>query len=882
MQPLVRTAFVLCFLILALVTSAHNHEMKKGFAHVSLTDQLENPTCLAVANDGRVFITQKNGTILVFQDGELLPEPFISFRVDEHGERGLGSITLDPDFDNNGYIYVYYTIYNTNVNRLSRFTAIGNKAVPGSEKILMEFDEMSGTFHNAGVIRFANDGTMFITVGDGVSGSNSQNLTTRLGKIIRLHKDGSIPANNPMYSELEGDNRAIYAYGLRNPFSGDYNPNTSMFLVNEVGLSDWEEINEIEPGKNYGWPLIEGFITEEDRPDHYKDPLYAYPHGNNIGCAVVGGAFYIPTKVTFPPEYIGKYFFSDYCTGIISTLDPSTGTVLDTIMKGAEFLSSMVCTDWGDLYYLSFKTGELNKISYIGDGSPFIASQPESVLAVVNENAEFEVEAYGDDLAYQWYKNGALLSGETNAKLELSQVELADSGVLFFCELSNTKGALFTDSAELLVTSNQRPVITINLPTKGSFYEMGTRLKFEGSATDPEDGPISTAQLQWTVDFHHNVHTHPGLPKTSGIDTGSLFIARKGETDTNVWYRVHLKAIDKQGLSKEEFVDVHPKVQDVIATTSPLGLKLSIDGTEGVRKFAKPAVVGNVRVLTASPTQLRNDSLYEFVKWENGFTENNRTIIVGEKTKYHAEYRFKELYAEGHGDGLLGRYYDNIHFEEPFVKEQVDPIIDFFWNWSSPLGYPYGKDSISIKWSGSLLAPISDWYAFTADFDDVCSLRIANATVIDRLDWAGNRIVTNSVYLKRGERYNIDIWYKQYRYSSRMKLHWAFGEQEIDIIPQNYLYSERAQDSGYIDDRSEFFMYPNPATSQITFRFMSTNESVVAIDIYSAKGERMLSLNDEVNLNDHQLDISGFAMGMYIVQARTNSNSFTRRFLKID
>lgn len=776
-------------------TMAHDHVMKKGFVQEQITDQLVNPTCLVITSDRRIFITEKGGTIRIYQDGELLAEPFISLKVDQHGERGLGSVALDPDFDQNGHVYVYYSVYNTNFNRLSRFTANGNKAIPGSEKILMDFNKMNGTIHNSGAMRFANDGTLFITIGDGVVGQISQNLNSRLGKVIRLNKDGSIPTDNPMYNELSGENRAIYAYGLRNSFTADYNSETGTLLANDVGLSDWEEINEIKPGKNYGWPLIEGFRTEEDPPKDYSDPLFVYPHSNVDGCAIVGGAFYTPDQPVFPTEYLGKYFFSDYCTGVVRSLNPENGEVEDTIMTGADFLSNMVVSEWGDLYYLSFSLGELNRISYIGDGSPFIAKQPKDVLAVVGENATFEIEAYGDDLEYQWYKSGEKLLNNTTNVLTQNDVKLADSAALIYCLLTNAKGTIYTDTAQLLVTQNQRPVVSIDRTRLGDTYKMGGRLHFSGGAVDPEDGVLDASRLQWKIDFHHNLHFHPGMPKTNGIDSGSIFIPRTGETDTNVWYRVHLKATDNQGLTQEEFLDVRPEIGSINVKTFPFGLDVSLDGTLDKSPYSKPAVFGNQRVLTAAPRQLRNDSLFEFVEWENGSTENNRTIVVETTNTYTAHYSFTRLFVEGHGDGLLGKYYKNVHFQSPVFIERIDPIIDFFWNWSSPLGSSQPNEFVSIHWSGSVLAPITSMYAFTADFDDACRLKIADAVLIDRLDESGEKVRTNSIYLEAGSRYNIDIWYQQFRYSSRLKLLWEFEDLGPEILPQSFLYSSRSTDS---------------------------------------------------------------------------------------
>src|SRR5205085_4204792 len=133
----------------------------------------------------------------------------------------------------------------------------------------------------------------------------------RLGKILRINADGSIPTDNPFLSQTTGTNRSIWALGLRNPFTFSFDPVSGRMFINDVGEVTWEEINDGIAGSNYGWPTTEGYTSDS----RFRSPLYAYGHGggNDLGCAITGGDFYNPSTSQFPAEYAGKYFFADYC-----------------------------------------------------------------------------------------------------------------------------------------------------------------------------------------------------------------------------------------------------------------------------------------------------------------------------------------------------------------------------------------------------------------------------------------------------------------------------------------------------------------------------------------------------------------------------------------
>jgi glucose/arabinose dehydrogenase len=134
-----------------------------------------------------------------------LAAPFLTVTVDSSGERGLLGVALDPNFVSNQLVYVYYTATTpTTHNRISRFTACGDVAMAGSETVVMDLNNLStATNHNGGAIHFGPDGNLYVAVGDNANGTNSQSLSTRLGKVLRISSTGSIPADNPFFNQRQ-------------------------------------------------------------------------------------------------------------------------------------------------------------------------------------------------------------------------------------------------------------------------------------------------------------------------------------------------------------------------------------------------------------------------------------------------------------------------------------------------------------------------------------------------------------------------------------------------------------------------------------------------------------------------------------------------------
>jgi glucose/arabinose dehydrogenase len=369
---------------------------------VTTASDLSGPTAMEFSPTGQLFALEQSGRAKqILSDGSTFTS--LTLTVNSVGERGLLGITFDPGYDGAGpnvdYVYLYYTSVSTGGgdplnNRLSRFTAtadVNGRVSFGSELILRDLPpeaEDGNSNHNGGALHFGPDGKLYLAVGDhnydnvGQENHVAQILTTPFGKMLRLNSDGTNPTDNPYY---QGDaldwQGAIWARGLRNPFTFAFQPGTGKMFINDVGEGQWEEINEGVATANYGWagsnaPIWEGFETAGPPwATNYRNPEMAYDHSNSLpspaGIAITGGAFY-PANSQFGSAYAGKYFFADVGGNFIRVFDPanpgSIGTP-DTSTAFASALSTGGPVDLkvdaaGSLYYLARGgTGEIYRIS---------------------------------------------------------------------------------------------------------------------------------------------------------------------------------------------------------------------------------------------------------------------------------------------------------------------------------------------------------------------------------------------------------------------------------------------------------------------------------------------------------------------------------------
>jgi len=270
-------------------------------------------------------------------------------------------VTFDPAFAGNGYVYVYYTAATpVTHNRISRITADPanpDAALPSSELVLVDLPALGANNHNGGAIHFGPDGKLYAGVGENAVPANAQSMTTTLGKLLRFNADGSIPADNPFYGTATGANRAIWALGLRNPFTFAFQPGTGRLHINDVGQDLWEEINLGAAGTNYGWPGTEGPAAG------VGGPVFAYGHPDGSsgpaavsgtflqGEAILGAAFDGPGS-PWPAAYRGSYYFADYVGGWVARMHLESGAV-STFATGFTSMRDLAFGADGALYVLT-------------------------------------------------------------------------------------------------------------------------------------------------------------------------------------------------------------------------------------------------------------------------------------------------------------------------------------------------------------------------------------------------------------------------------------------------------------------------------------------------------------------------------------------------
>ncbi|MBP1818386.1 PQQ-dependent sugar dehydrogenase [Mycobacterium sp. OAE908] len=268
-----------------------------GYTSSTVVSGLNSPTDFRFLPDGRLLFAEKGGAIRVSNGGQLQSTPLITLPTDTFWAKGLAGLEVDPDFENNGYIYVSY-VRSDNYQRLSRLTVTDPTAEvltvdPNSEVVLVQGTQPAGNDHHGGGLAFGPDGKLYWSVGDNVccsviDGSNSQDLSNIYGKVLRLNPDGSAPSDNP-FPNASGAGPLIYATGFRNPFRLAFAPDGQL-LVADVGQAEWEEVNLVTAGGDYGWPYAEGpcngiGTADCSTPSSYDNPIYAYRHasgGNSI------------------------------------------------------------------------------------------------------------------------------------------------------------------------------------------------------------------------------------------------------------------------------------------------------------------------------------------------------------------------------------------------------------------------------------------------------------------------------------------------------------------------------------------------------------------------------------------------------------------------
>jgi glucose/arabinose dehydrogenase len=309
-----------------------------------------------------LYVVEQAGRILVMENGKTRATPFLDIRplVVSGGEQGLLSVAFDPAYATNHRFYVDYTDRNGDT-RVVRYTSDGTSALPGSAKQLVFVKDFAAN-HNGGQLQFGPDKRLYWGNGDGGGGGdpqhNGQSLARPFAKIMRLN------VNAPkVYWQM-------VAYSLRNPWRFSFDRANGDLYIGDVGQGAWEEIDYVKRGaiglSNFGWNRYEGRHIYDANTQllgrgTYRPPVAEYSHSVG-GCSVTGGYVYRGKAV---PSAVGRYFFGDYCSGMIWSFKMSGGKARGLrrepfTMKG---LSSFGEDANGELYLMSVDGGSLVRLA---------------------------------------------------------------------------------------------------------------------------------------------------------------------------------------------------------------------------------------------------------------------------------------------------------------------------------------------------------------------------------------------------------------------------------------------------------------------------------------------------------------------------------------
>ncbi len=344
---------------------------------------LEEPVYVTSAHDGtgRLFVVERRGRIRIIRNGSLLAQPFLDIRPLVNSgftEQGLLSVVFHPQYTQNGHFYVDYTDA-SGASNVVRYTVSSNPDVadPGSAATILTIPHPQAQNHNGGLLLFGPDGYLYGGWGDGGGAGdqfgNAQNLSALLGKILRLDVDSAfpyaIPPDNPFVG-VAGARPEIWAYGLRNPWRYAFDRATDDLYIADVGQNRYEWVH-FEPatslgGVNYAWPMREGrhcYPSGEPCAPPPGSPAPIAEYGHDLGCSITGG---IPYRGSAYPNVAGVYFFADFCSGRIWSLDrqPSGDwrqtQILDTDIQ----ISSFGEDEAGEQYLTGLGSGTLYRLAF--------------------------------------------------------------------------------------------------------------------------------------------------------------------------------------------------------------------------------------------------------------------------------------------------------------------------------------------------------------------------------------------------------------------------------------------------------------------------------------------------------------------------------------
>jgi glucose/arabinose dehydrogenase/PKD repeat protein len=623
----------------AAVETAAASGLPAEFERTVLVSGLDQPVDFRfLPDDMGILIAEKDGPIKLYHDGRV--ETVITLATSTSGERGIGGIEVDPDFATNHYIYVSYTTVNgagTNINRLSRLTLSDDLHSVETERVILEFSEPN-PIHHGGTIRFGPvDHMLYWSTGENNYAPNAQDLSNLHGKIIRIDPVTLEAAAGNPFLNTPGARPEIYAYGFRNPFRFTFTPEGEL-LVGDVGSADWEELNLVTPGANYGWPLAEGYCAGCS----FVNPIYAYPHTPLPARAGAITSVLYYTGDAFGAEYQNRVFIADYTQGWIKvlTFDEDFTSLIDkaTFDDQAGTAVQLLEGPDGNIYQLNIYPGELSVIAPSGGNRA-----PQAVITATPDNgyADLAVQFSGADssdpegsaLTYAW-DFGIDGGGDASTDVAPTWTYTQNGSYVVTLTVTDAEGKAGQTTHQIVVGST--PPTIDEIAVSQTTYNAGDTITFSASASD-RDPADSALDYNWTVVFHHAEHIHPFADDIAGTG-GSVTIPRDSHNVDTTWYRIALTVTDSSGLSTTKSIDVYPNLVELEFGSNNPDAVYTIDGVPHTGTYNETAVVGVERVIGSVSPQYVNGTLFVFGSWSDGNLPTHTIVTPATATTYVVTY----------------------------------------------------------------------------------------------------------------------------------------------------------------------------------------------------------------------------------------------------
>ena len=491
------------------------------------------------------------------------------------------------------------------------------------------------------------------------------------GAILRVNPDtGAALPDNPNAASPDPNARRIVAYGLRNPFRITVRPGTNEVWSGDVGWNVWEEINRVPNPtgevRNFGWPCYEGTgrmpsydnlnlnvcetLYAQGTGGHAA-PYYTYNHSSRVvadetcgtGSSSISGVAFTPPASSFPDEYDGALFFSDYSRDCIWAMLAGTNGLPDpnnrqTFVAGASNPAELQFGPGGDLYYVDLEGGAIRRVRSLTTNRAPIAratATPSNgaVPLSVAFNGSTSSDPDGQAITYAWDLDGdGAFDDSTAVRPNFTYTQTGT----YTARLRVRDAGGLEDTVNLPIVAGNPPVPIINItsPAPGTTWEVDDTIAFSGTATDFQGNPIAPSGLTWDINLQHcdrvsgSCHTHQ-LQSFSGVSSGS-FPAPDHEYPSHL--EIELTARDTNGLTGTALRRLDPETVPLTLASNPPGMNLTLGGETRAAPFTREVIKGSTNAVGTESPQTLGGLPYSFSSWSNAGARNHTTVAEAATT----------------------------------------------------------------------------------------------------------------------------------------------------------------------------------------------------------------------------------------------------------